>query len=222
MVLISFQGRANYSNLSRYSELSEKTYRRWFAKEKLDFIKFNQIGNNEIIPAKAIKVAAMDCSFVSKSGKKTYGLGNFYNGSQGKAQTGLEISTLAIVDVDFNTAYHVSTRQTSEKTADAEGSRIDEYLLHFTEDRKLLPADIGYLVTDGYYSKQKFTNGILEGVSTKSVSYAQMPICVIYTRANKNLKDHLNFMVTKSSSVTLNNSILSKKMRTTLKFIPPL
>jgi hypothetical protein len=37
------------------------------------------------------------------------------------------------VDVDFNTAYHVSTRQTSEKTADAEGSRVDEYLLHFTE-----------------------------------------------------------------------------------------
>ncbi len=162
MVLLSFQGRANYTNLSRYSELSEKTYRRWFAKKKLDFIKFNQIGNNEIIPATAIKVAAMDCSFVSKSGKKTYGLGNFYNGSQGKAQAGLEISTLVIVDVDFNTAYHVSTRQTSEKTADAEGSRVDEYLLHFTEDCKLLPADIGYLVTDGYYSKQKFTNGILE------------------------------------------------------------
>jgi hypothetical protein len=63
--------------------------------------------------------------------------------------------------VDFNTAYHVSTRQTSEKTADADGSRVDEYLRHFTEDCKLLPASIRYLVTDGFYSKQKFTNGIL-------------------------------------------------------------
>jgi hypothetical protein len=58
MVLISFQGRANYTNLSRYSELCEKTYRRWFAK-KLDFIEFNRIGNNEIIPVSATKVAAL-------------------------------------------------------------------------------------------------------------------------------------------------------------------
>jgi hypothetical protein len=118
MVLISFQGRANYTNLSRYSELCEKTYRRWFAK-KLDFIEFNRIGNNEIIPVSATKVAALDCSFITKSGKMTYGLGNFYNGKQGKAETGLEISTLAIVDVDFNTAYHVSTRQTSDKCEEA-------------------------------------------------------------------------------------------------------
>jgi hypothetical protein len=74
MVLLSFQGRANYTNLSRYSELPEKTYRRWYEKKKLDFIKFNQIGNSEIIPATATKVTALDCSFVSKSGKKTYGL----------------------------------------------------------------------------------------------------------------------------------------------------
>lgn len=161
MVLISFQGRANYTNLSRYSELCEKTYRRWFAK-KLDFIEFNRIGNSEIIPASATKVAAMDCSFISKSGKKTYGLGNFYNGKKGEAETGLEISTLAIVDVDFNTAYHVSTRQTPDKPENTNDTRVDGYLSHFTEDYRLLPKDIHYVVTDGYYSKQKFTYGILE------------------------------------------------------------
>ena len=160
-VLLSFQGRANYTNLSRYSDISEKTYRRWFSKKKLDFIEFNQLGNDKVIPATAIKVAALDSSFVSKSGKKTYGLGHFYNSAHSKAQTGLEISTLAIVDVDFNTAYHVSTRQTSEKSIDDAGTRVDEYLRHFTEDCKRLPNDIGYLVTDGYYSKQKFVNGVL-------------------------------------------------------------
>lgn len=162
MVLVSFQGRANYTNLSRYSDVCEKTYRRWFAKKKLDFIEFNKIGNSEIIPEEATKIAALDCSFVSKSGTKTHGLGNFYNGSQSKAETGLEISTLAIVDVDFNTAYHVSTRQTSGKTSDADGSRVDEYLLHFKEDCKLLPLCIRYLIADGYYSKIKFVNGVLD------------------------------------------------------------
>ncbi len=98
----------------------------------------------------AIKVAILDSGFVSKSGKKIYGLCHFYKSSHSKAQTGLEISTLAIVDVDFNSAYHVSTRQTSGKSIDDVGTRVDEYLRHFTGDCKLLPNDIGYLVTDGY------------------------------------------------------------------------
>ncbi|MFZ2450728.1 MAG: transposase [Methylovulum miyakonense] len=160
VVLLSFRGRANYANLSRHSGLSEKAYRRWYGK-KLDFIGFNRIGNNEIIPAPARKIAVLDASFVSKSGDKTHGLGNFYNGCQGKAEKGLEISTLAIVDVDFNTAYHVSTRQTPVKTKDADGSRVTAYLDHFKKDCHALPKDIRYLATDAYYSKQLFTNGVL-------------------------------------------------------------
>ena len=92
------RGRATYSNLSRYSELSEKTYRRWFGK-KLDFIEFNRLGIHEIIPASHEKIAALDCSFMEKSGEKTYGLGKFYNSKQSKAEKGLEISTLAVIDV---------------------------------------------------------------------------------------------------------------------------
>ncbi|MFZ2451653.1 MAG: hypothetical protein WAW36_14140 [Methylovulum miyakonense] len=121
--LLGSRGRANYTNLGRHSSVSEKAFRRWFGK-KLDFIEFNRIGNREAIPLEAEKVAALDASFVSKSGGKTYGLGYFYNGKQGKAETGLEISTLAIVDVDFNTAYQVSTRQAPVKTKDADGSPV--------------------------------------------------------------------------------------------------
>lgn len=77
--LLGFRGRANYTNLARHSGLSEKAYRRWFGK-RLDFIESDRIGNAETIPADTEKVAALDASFVSKSGGKTYGLGNFYNG----------------------------------------------------------------------------------------------------------------------------------------------
>jgi len=37
-------------------------------------------------------IAAIDVSFMSKAGKKTDGLGWFYNGGAGEAQRGLEIS----------------------------------------------------------------------------------------------------------------------------------
>jgi hypothetical protein len=83
--IISLRGKVNYTNLSRYSDLDEKTFRRWFEK-KLNFIEFNRIGNKVAIPESAVKIAAWDCSFVTKSGKKTYGLAQFWNGKQGKAE----------------------------------------------------------------------------------------------------------------------------------------
>jgi len=104
-------------------------------------------------------VAAIDCSFINKSGKRTYGLDKFYNGKQGKAENGLEISTLAIVDVDYNTAYNLSTRQTPVKPINDE-TRIDQYIAHLKEDRASLPRSIRYLVADGYYSKIKFIEGV--------------------------------------------------------------
>ena len=109
---MSFRGRATYVNLSRYSEIHEKTYRRWFEK-RLNFIEFNQLGISDMVTASAEQIAVMDASFVAKSGDKTHGLGKFYNSKQGKAEKGLEIWTLAVVDVTYNTAYHLSTRQTT-------------------------------------------------------------------------------------------------------------
>jgi len=71
----------------------------------------------------------------------------------------LEISTLARVDVDYNTAYNLSTRQTPVKLINDE-TRIDQYLAHLQEDRASLPPSIRYIVADGYYSKIKFIEGV--------------------------------------------------------------
>lgn len=106
-------------------------------------------------------MAALDCSFINKSGDKTYGLGKYWNGKQGKAERGLEISTLAIVDVDYKTAYHVSTQQTSPHCA-ANETRVDEYVRHFKKDCWALPKQVRYVVTDAYYTKTLITEAILE------------------------------------------------------------
>ena len=57
-------------------------------------------GNAELIaqaiPATARQIVAIDCSFIPKSGKETYGIEHFYNGSAGRAEKGLEISVLGV------------------------------------------------------------------------------------------------------------------------------
>jgi len=59
-------------------------------------------------------IAAPDCSFIIRSGRHTYGLGRFYNGSRAESEKVLEISEIAVVDVIYNTAYSVPTWQTPD------------------------------------------------------------------------------------------------------------
>lgn len=122
-VLVVFQGRATYRNLSRYSSMSEKRFSRWYARE-LNFCGFNVQLLHQALPTESDKIAAIDASFMSKSGRHTEGLGWFYNGSVGEAQRGLELSMISVVDIPSNTAYALDARQ----TLDEEGrSRTEHY-----------------------------------------------------------------------------------------------
>lgn len=102
----------------------------------------------------------MDCSFVEKAGDHTYGLDYFYNGVNSRAEKGLELSTLGLIDVDYNTAYPLSTRQTPQLD-DPKETWVDGYLQHLVEDKGALPAGVRYGVFDGYYAKTKFINGLI-------------------------------------------------------------
>ena len=73
-LIYSIQGRINFENLARYSALNECTFRRNFSKffEWLDFnLQLMYLGglsfSNPVI-------AAIDCSFICKAGKATFGL----------------------------------------------------------------------------------------------------------------------------------------------------
>jgi hypothetical protein len=82
----------------------------------------------------------VDCTFLEKSGRHTYGLDWFYNGKTQRAEKGLELSVVAIVDVEQNTGYTLSAQQTeaglSRSSAarrlrtTAQGNRIEFYLGH--------------------------------------------------------------------------------------------
>lgn len=69
------------------------------------------------IPIGATCIGAMDCSFIPKSGKATYGLDWFYNGSASRTQKGLEISVIAVIDVAAHRGYSLSVKQTPANLA---------------------------------------------------------------------------------------------------------
>ncbi|BAY11121.1 hypothetical protein [Calothrix sp. NIES-2098] len=104
-------GKVNFTNLSRYSSLSEKTYRRQFHRQ-FDFAQFNA----EIIKAanslQHQMIAVMDCSFIAKSGKKTFGLDQFYNGSHNRVEKGLEVSLVAVINVETEVGFGLLAEQT--------------------------------------------------------------------------------------------------------------
>ncbi|MCL7928513.1 transposase [Halomonas llamarensis] len=159
-LLMCLRGRVNFRNLSRYSDYHEKTFSRWYRRD-FDFTEFNRLSLLTLSEETAnTLIAAMDCRFIPKSGRHTEGLGKFYSGGTGRAEKGLEISTLAVVNVTENTAYHLSTRQTIDRS-ESELSRVDSYLHHLQQDRASLPPQVRYLVADGYYSKTRYLQGVV-------------------------------------------------------------
>jgi len=78
-------------------------------------------------------IAAIDCSFISKAGKKTYGLDTFWSGAASRNKKGLEISLLALIDVFSGIAWSLDVTQTPPGLSAKQGeknqyTRINFYL----------------------------------------------------------------------------------------------
>jgi hypothetical protein len=164
-------GKVNYTTLSRYSDLSERTYRRHFQRgfgaESLNQALIEQVRRSE-----RTQIVVVDCTFLEKSGRHTYGLAWFYNGKTQRAEKGLELSVVAIVDVEQNTGYTLSAQQTEAglgrpaattvETTTAQGNRIEFYLGHLAYCMMYFPVWIRYVVADGFYSKYKWVTGVVQ------------------------------------------------------------
>jgi DDE superfamily endonuclease len=153
-------GKVNFTNLSRYSSLSEKTYRRRF-KRSFPFTQFNLEVVRAAMRENAAMIAVMDCSFIAKSGKQTFGLDQFYHGSHGRVEKGLEVSLVAVVNVETEVGYSVQAEQTFEQAMFPELTRMDYYLDQLQRVRPHLPDQIRYLAVDGAYATQPFVTGVV-------------------------------------------------------------
>ena len=87
------RGRVNFTNLARYSAFCEQTFRRHFRKA-FDWVAFNLVFCRLRRHSGEPLIGAFDCTYLPKSGKKTWGLGYFFSSTAGKNMRGLEVSIL--------------------------------------------------------------------------------------------------------------------------------
>jgi len=164
VTILVLRGRVNFRNLSRYCDYSERTIARQF-RVPFDWPDFHQHVLMTALDPRAELVSAQDASFLPKSGKQTFGLGHFFNGCASRAERGLEISTLAVVDVTRRCAFTLAVAQTppgEEATQTAqEETRVDFYKQQLHAHRHRLPPSIQYHCVDGYYAKKKYIDEVV-------------------------------------------------------------
>ena len=164
VTILVLRGRVNFRNLSRYCDYSERTIARQFRKP-FDWPDFHQRTLLMALDPYAELVSAHDGSFLPKSGKQTFGLGHFFNGCASRAERGLEISTLAVVDVTRRCAFTLASAQTppgeDATQAEPEDTRVDFYKQQLRAHRHRLPPGVTYHCVDGYYAKKKYIDEVV-------------------------------------------------------------
>jgi len=159
------RGRMNFTNLARYSKYDESTFRRNYSKF-FDWVKFNcyflQIAIWGLGGETKEIIGAIDCSFVSKSGKHTPNLDKFWSGVANRAKKGLEISLVSLIDVSNSQRWSFDVRQTPAGLSSKEGvhgnyTRTDFYIDQLQDCFTQLP-QVTHYTGDGFYAKEKVIN----------------------------------------------------------------
>lgn len=164
--ILALRGRVTGRNLSRYCNYSERTIARQF-RASFAWADFHQRVMTAALDPHAELLSAQDASFIPKSGQQTFGLGHFFNGCANRAERGLEISTLAVVDVTRRCAFTLAVAQTppyadegpSKQTRDE--TRMDFYKQQLRDHRQRLPPRVKYHCVDGYFAKKKYIDEVL-------------------------------------------------------------
>jgi hypothetical protein len=158
------RGRVNFRNLSRYCDYSARTIARQF-REPFDWPDFHQRVLLTALDPRSELVSAQDASCIPKSGKQTFGLGRFFNGCASRAERGLEMSTLAVVDVTRRCALTLAVSQTppGEDTTKAEQdeTRVDFSTQQLRAHRHRLPPSVTYHGVDGYDAKKQYIDAVV-------------------------------------------------------------
>ncbi len=162
--ILVLRGRVNFRNLRRYCDYAERTIARQ-CREPFDWPDFHQRVLMTALDPRSELVSAHDASFIPKSGKQTCGLGHFFNGCASRAERGLEMSTLAVVDVTRRCALTLAVSQTppGEDTTRAaqDETRVDFSKQQLRAHRHRLPPSVTYHCVDGYYAKKKYLEEVV-------------------------------------------------------------
>ncbi len=177
-LFLTLPRRKNFKRMSQWGDKNETTYHNWFKADlnlpqfNYDLIKRHGSGEHFMI---------FDPSFISKSGKKTPSIGNFWSGGAGKSKTGLEMSCFAVGDLEQNTAYHfASTLTPSSPTLKSEAKTLIDYYVSQVKEHQEVIRNLGNcLVVDAYFGVSTFVNAVL-ALGIDVVSCLKSNACLYY------------------------------------------
>jgi hypothetical protein len=86
-LLLMLPGHATFRHLSRYSAYHEKTFARHCA-TSVDCVALHQAAMMPVVPPDHEQALVLDASCIPKSGKRTYGLARFWNGTHSRTEKG--------------------------------------------------------------------------------------------------------------------------------------
>ena len=164
--LLALRGRVNFRTLSRSCAYSERPRARQL-RRRCDWPDFPQRVMTAARDPRSALISAQDASFIPKSGKQTFGLGHFFNGCANRAERGLEISTLAVVEVTRRCAVTLAVAQTPPgdedrvPSPDAEETRVACYKQQLRAQRQRLPQSVQYHCGDGYFAKKQYIDEVV-------------------------------------------------------------
>lgn len=168
-LFLSIRGRINFSQMARYGIFSLTTYRNNFDKP-FDFLAFNT--HHIQMKGSGYHVIILDPSHINKSGKNTFQKGYFWSGCANSMKEGLEISGIAIGDVDNHTAFHLEAVQTPNKQSlEADSSNLLKHYAQLIIERKdTLQKFSNHIALDAYFSKKSFVDDITEETTLNVIS----------------------------------------------------
>ena len=155
VLYLSLRGRYNFLNLGRYGHYSEQSYRLNFGK-RFSFKKFNT-GLIEKHCGKEL-LWIFDPSYIAKSGKKTPGVGYFWSGCANSMKWGLELSSLALGDIENHTAMHYHATQTN--ALKGEETLRAHYAKGIVDQAPELLKISKNIALDAFFSKKPFVDSI--------------------------------------------------------------
>ena len=171
--------RYNLLNLSRYGGYCEKAIGNQMS-TKLPFLAmfhqfFEALSKRECI-------AAFDPTFISKSGKKTYGLAKYWSGTAQQVKKGLEAGCLAVVDVRDASAYSMEVVQTP--VSGQQESLMKYYCSLITQRTADILKYTSILTVDSYFMKESFITAVTgAGLSIITKARQDANMCYLYKGA---------------------------------------
>lgn len=99
LILYVVMNKVNFTQLGRFGNHTEKTYRQHFEKSQVDMFKLNfELAQQYFGDSVGVKAIAIDQSYIPKAGKHTPFTGYFWSGAAASAKWGLEILGMGIID----------------------------------------------------------------------------------------------------------------------------